>query len=264
MSLKDRFARPGPGVEKDAPRKKGLARFIEILSRDIRSLLLVGLVTTLGFVPLILGALLTLDASSMLLALPAGLIGGAIAGPFLCALYDAILRMLRDEPAFWWHTYKKALAQDWKASLLPGALMGLMTVSLLFLALSNAITVQPILIAGLISLLIGSLILPLWFAQIALMDLPAGAILKNALLMAFGCAPRTLPAAAVQIVYWVFLIANLPWTLLWLPLFGLWVIALVTLQILYPALDKSFGIEEKIRAKREAELQQFTQDRLSD
>ncbi len=37
------FDRPGPGVSPDAPRKKGPARFFEILGRDLMSFYLAGL-----------------------------------------------------------------------------------------------------------------------------------------------------------------------------------------------------------------------------
>ena len=82
--------REGPGIAPDAPRKTGFPRFWETLSR----------------------------------APVCGLLGGAIAGPELCALADTILRGLRDEPGFWWHTYRRAWKRSAKASLLP-ALPGL-------------------------------------------------------------------------------------------------------------------------------------------
>ena len=254
MSLKDRFARPGPGIPKDAPRKKGLARFWEIVRRDIGSLMLCGIVSTAGFLPLLIGILAAISASNGILMIAAGLVGGAVAGPFLCALYDAILRMLRDEPAFWWHTYKKALRQDWRASLLPGALLGLVVSALLFMSMTSAASVTTAFLAGLVSLLITSMIVPLWFAQIALMDLPFVTILKNSLIMAFAYAPRTLPAALVQAVYWGLMVFLLPWSMLVLPVFGLWLVSLVCLQILYIPLDKTFEIEKRINEKRENAL----------
>ena len=37
----------------------------------------------------------------------AGIIGGLIAGPELSAMADTVLRSLRDEPGYWWETYRR-------------------------------------------------------------------------------------------------------------------------------------------------------------
>lgn len=255
MSLKDRFARPGPGVQKGAPRKKGAARFFEIVGRDLSSLFLAGLMATLGCVPLVAGTLGAIAAINGFLLVAAGLLGGAVAGPFVCGLFDTILRALRDEPGFWWHTYKRALAQGWRACLLPGALVGMVAAAQVFLVLTSAVSLGAIQLPALVSLLITLMIAPLWFAQIALMDLPFATLLKNSLILAFAHAPRTLLAAVVQAAYWGFLVFTLPWSLFYLPLCGAWVISLITLMILYPALDKTFEIEKKIAEKRAQDSQ---------
>ena len=64
-------------------------------------------------------------SSSILVLLPCSLLGGMIAGPFLAGMYDAILRGLRDAPLPWWDCYKKSWKQNWRGSLIPGALLGL-------------------------------------------------------------------------------------------------------------------------------------------
>ena len=43
-----------------------------------------------------------------------GLVGGMIAAPFLCGIFDTVLRALRDEPGYWWHTYRNAWKQNWR------------------------------------------------------------------------------------------------------------------------------------------------------
>ena len=45
------FDRPGPGVSPDAPRKKGPARFFEILGRDLMSFYLAGLLALVSALP---------------------------------------------------------------------------------------------------------------------------------------------------------------------------------------------------------------------
>lgn len=256
MSLQDHFTRPGPGVEKEAPRPKGLARFGQVLFRELGTLIQVGLVSTAGLVPLISGLVFAVLTSNEMLLLVLGAVGGAIAGPFLCALYDAILRMLRDEPFFWWHTYKKALRQDWKASLLPGALLGLFSSVAVLLLFSGSLGGNLPSILALAGMLVLLMIAPLWLAQIALMDLPLLPLLKNSLLMAFGCAPRTIPAALAQMVYWGLLLFFVPWSTIYVLMFGLWPISLIVLHTIYAPLNKNFQIEEKLAQKRAAELEE--------
>ncbi|MFR8283105.1 MAG: DUF624 domain-containing protein [Faecalibacterium sp.] len=54
------------------------------------------------------------------LCLLAAVAAGWLVGPALTGLYDTILRALRDEPGFWWHTYKRAWKQNFRSSLVPG------------------------------------------------------------------------------------------------------------------------------------------------
>ena len=50
------FDKPGPGVSPDAPRKKGAARFFEILGRDFSTIWLAGILAMLGRLPPVSGS----------------------------------------------------------------------------------------------------------------------------------------------------------------------------------------------------------------
>ena len=78
-----------------------------------------------GFAPFAAGVACAILSSSVLVLLPAGILGGAVAGPFAAALYDTVLRALRDAPGSWRHNYARALRQNWRGALAPGALTGL-------------------------------------------------------------------------------------------------------------------------------------------
>lgn len=84
------------------------------------------LLTLLGFLPLIAGVFYAIAVSSVLVLSPRAILGGAVAGPFLAGLYDAVLRGLRDDPLPWKDAYARPWRQNWKGSLLPGALLGLL------------------------------------------------------------------------------------------------------------------------------------------
>ncbi len=45
------FDKPGPGVSPDAPRKKGAARFFEILGRDFSTIWMAGLLALISSLP---------------------------------------------------------------------------------------------------------------------------------------------------------------------------------------------------------------------
>ena len=78
------FDRPGPGVSPDAPRKKGPARFFEILGRDLTSFYLAGLLALVSALPFVFGVWFAVDTHSLVPLLLAGVLGGMIAAPQLC------------------------------------------------------------------------------------------------------------------------------------------------------------------------------------
>ena len=116
----------GPGIAPDAPRKTGFPRFWETLSRDFWDVFRAGFLALAGCLPFLTGVAFSLYSHVLIFAPIFGLLGGAIAGPELCALADTILRGLRDEPGFWWHTYRRAWKRSARASLLPGGVGGLL------------------------------------------------------------------------------------------------------------------------------------------
>ena len=121
----DRFTRPGPGVRPDAPRKKGVARLAEIMGRDMWNFFRAGFLAFLGCLPFIIGMFFAVETHALLFMLLAGIIGGLIAGPELSAMADTVLRSLRDEPGYWWETYRRVWKRNARESLVPGMLTGL-------------------------------------------------------------------------------------------------------------------------------------------
>lgn len=101
------------------PRKVGLPRFFELLGRDLWAFYRASFLCLLGFLPGTALAVFGQMGGSALLTVLGGLLGGLIGGTFLSGMIDTTLRALRDEPGYWWHTYKRAWKQNWKQSLLP-------------------------------------------------------------------------------------------------------------------------------------------------
>ena len=167
----------------------GIDRYQDVLGRNWKRFFLTGLVTMLGCLPLAAGVGYAILSSSVLVLLPAGLLGGAIAGPFLACLYDTVLRALRDAPGTWAQNYKRSLAQNWRAALVPGALTGLFLGAAAFAGMMlffwstlrpTAVTVVVYLFSWLVFLVLSTLYWP----QLVLFDQRAAVRLRNALLFA--------------------------------------------------------------------------------
>ena len=251
------YNRPGPGVRPDEPRKKGAARWFEILGRDLGSFFKAGLLALLGFLPFMLLLSLAIASHAVIFVIAAGVVGGALAMPQIVGMADTLLRSLRDEPGFWWVTYRRAWKRNWKGCLVPGMVCGLVIAGQLFTLFhlrpdnDNLLMLVVMLILGMaLSVGLTFYIVP----QLALLDLPFLQILKNSVLLFLGYLPRTAGAVAVQVVYWGAYLLFYPLTTLVLPFTNFWLPMSLTLMILYIPLDKSFHIEETIRKMRAEDL----------
>lgn len=80
------FDKPGPGVSPDAPRKKGAARFFEILGRDFSTIWLAGILAMLGGLPFAAGVWFAVETHSLVPLVIAGVLGGMIAAPQIVGL----------------------------------------------------------------------------------------------------------------------------------------------------------------------------------
>ena len=249
MSLfQQNYNKPGPGVERDTPRKTGLARIVEVISRDFFSFWKASLLLLLSCTPLALGVYLALFNSNAVLMLLTAALGGLIAGPQLCGIADTILRSLRDEAGFWWHTYAQAWKRNVRFCLLPGAVMGIL-VGMQFFVVSNLskLTVTAGLAVALILgiLLSVSIFLLVWM-QSAVMNLSFGNMIRNAVLLILISPLRAVGAVAVQILYWGAVWLWSPVSLVIFALTGAWLPFLLGIFLLYKPLEQNLELEKNI------------------
>lgn len=256
------FDRPGPGVEKDTPRKKGLPRFFELLGRDFGSFFKANLLCAAASIPAAFFVSFGLFSNSILFIIGGGIIGGMILAPCWAGMHDTVLRAMRDEPGYWWHTYKRAMKNNWKQSIAPGALCGLLISSqlcVLWMVLQTGMQLTiPMVILISADVLITGMCTPFLWGQLVLMDMSFPMVLKNSLLFALANAPRALLLAFIQVIYWGAVFLFMPVTSFLVLLFGFALITLITQMIAYPAMDKVMGLEEKfkaLRAEQEKDLQ---------
>ena len=247
------FMPEGAGISPDTPRKKGLARLVEIMSRDLDGIFLSGALALLACVPAAFLIGLFLWMGSLPLCLLAALCTGWLVGPALTGLYDTILRALRDEPGFWWHTYKRVWKQNFKNSLLPGVIFTMLwaLIGYAVFALPQITTVS----AGfaLILLLDVAILLTLgsyFWMQNALFDSSVSKKFSNCVLMFLGFLPQTALSAAFQLGYWLLMAILIPRCAFVFLLTGLWVPNLLAMMAVYAPIEKSLHLEMLIRGLR--------------
>lgn len=254
MSLFFDFSRPGPGVDPDAPRKTGLPRIWEMISRDYTKFWLAGLINLMFLFPFVFGAGYAYATHSLLFAVLTGGIGGSIAAPGFYGLADTLLRSLRDEPGFWWYRYSRTLKKNWKSALLPGAFMGVVFSVQCFTLLH-----MPVLGGGLGLLFcqIISMVVSVGFfiwvlPQQVLLELSIPALVKNSFLLFFRYILKTVAASGICLLFLLLICLLFPGSVFLLFVVGLWLPMLCVFQIIYPSLNDVFAIEETL--KRQSEI----------
>lgn len=229
----------------------GIDRYQDVLGRNWKRFLGIGLITLAGFAPLGLGTAYAVLSSSVLVQLAACILGGAVAGPFLACLHDTILRALRDAPGTWRENLRRSFRQNTRAALLPGILTGLFLGAasfagvMLFFWRSIFPGLGTILLY-LVSWLLFFVLATLYWPQLVLFEMSNRQRLLNVLLFALRYPLPVLGAAALQLGFWLLMVLFAPWTLLILPVAGSWFPLFAALFVLYNKLDDAFGLEARI------------------
>ncbi len=235
----------------NAYRQTGFARYRQLLSFYAFRWLRVNLLTVAGALPLAAGITYAILSSSLLLLIPFSIAGGLILGPFLAAMYDSILRGLRDAPGRFGELYKKSWKNNARQSLLPGAITGLFTGILVFAVyvlwsrttFAGWGTILLILFAALLFVSLQSLYWP----QLVLFSQSNLIRLKNCVLFGAMHLWKVLGTSALILLYVAIIVLFAPWTLILIPFLGFWYILFLTQLILYADMDAAYRIEEQFQ-----------------
>ena len=251
----------GRGVDKDTPRKTGLGRFFELVGRDMNGMFLANLLTCLGFIPVICLVYIGFLMNSPPVMVVSAVVGGVLAGPVLAGMDDTVLRALRDEPGYWWTTYRRAFRQNFKASILPGILycvvvtLQIFIVYFCFSMLAQGVNVGTgMWVAAVLNLVVFHMLFAYMWPQVVLLDQPFHQTLANSIRCMLAFLPHALAASIVQILFWGLVILCMPLGLLLMIVFGFWFTCEICCQIVSGDLERVFHVEEQIRAKKDAEL----------
>lgn len=230
-------------------RQEGFARYKQLISFYGYNWLRINLITTAGAMPLAAGVLLALLTSSLVVLVPASILGGMAFGPFLAGLVDSIMRGLRDGPGNWWKNYRKSWKQNWRGSLVPGAVLGLFTGIFAFMAyimMSARVSPTP----GTLAMALVSAALVVWFntlywPQLVLFSQSAVNRVRNAMLFTIKHSVKVLAAVLIQLVWIAIIVLLAPWTVIVVPFLGFWFPILLAQLRLYADLNRDLRIEEQ-------------------
>lgn len=180
------YLKEGPGIEKDAPPKTGLALFFEILVREFWQML-------------------KLNLLFVICALPLVTFGAARA-----ALSRCTVNMVRDVPNDVWYDFRQELKKDFPRNTVLG-LLELFAIGVFLLLLSlpgvrgnTAVCVVLFALAA-----VGALVLGYLWPMLVAVDVPLRAAVKNAAVLALAFPQHSLPALAVTLLlyglsFWMF------------------------------------------------------------
>jgi len=257
------YDKPGPGVNKDEPRKKGAARFFELFFRDFWDLAKMNMLVCLAALPtavvFILGLLgffgtysIVAFILSLILAFP---VGGAMVA---CVFY--ITKMMRDDPSYVWYEFKRKFVENYRQAAPLGMLCTAFVYAQVLLWGSLLLGEQgPDMlwfIITLISLMVFGMITPYIFLHIAYLDLKTTGIIKNSVLMSFGFMPRSFMGALLGGLIWIAFALFFPVSMLFVPViavFGVSLSALLTMMWVWKPFDEHFKVEETLTLRMKEE-----------
>lgn len=245
------FPMEGEKYEDDR-RRKGFARYRQVLERDWKEMMLIDFAVLGTLLPIIFGVSLAVINRSILVLLLAGVIGGAIASVGIAAMYDFVLRRLRDDLIWCMASFMKSLRQNWRAALLPGVLEGLFLSFFVYAGVSMVRSGELGLVRGALIALAAflfTLFFRLWWVQVVLFDQRTLPRLKNCLLFLLQHPKKSMLSALAEVLWWGAAIALFPYSGFLVPFLGVWYILLVGVLIVYDDLNAAFRVEEQISAR---------------
>lgn len=224
-----------PGIDKNAPKKKGFALFLETLWREFFPLIKLNLLFLLSCVPIV--------------TIPAA----------ITAANRITVTMVRDRNYFMWTDYWTAFKRDFGRSALAGILLavalGLFGLSTWFyFTLSQSVHKLFLILAGCsVCLLLTAYFTALYFfPMLAMVELPTVTLLKNSIIMAYTCFKRTLPAALITLALGAVSLGLLPYSLVYLVFISLSLNSLISnFFIVKPIEEIILGITEAAPAEEE-------------
>jgi len=262
------FDKPGPGVQKDEPRKKGFARFFELLLRDFADLVKLNVMFCIVLIPSVAAFIFGSAFLGMIIGFVVALIFAFPVGGALTAYYYYITKMMRDDPSYVWFEFKRKFLENYKQAAPIGILCIGFAYAQIMLWVNLFYTLQAALEYGaavdnllwyllvFLSFIIFMMILPYIFMHFAYVNLGTLQILKNSVMMAFGYLPRSIMGSILGGALWFLFILSPPIAMMAAPLiilFGVSISLLLSLMWVWPVFNKCFKVEETLVEREQEE-----------
>ena len=251
------FNKPGPGVSKDEPRKKGFARFIELFFRDFGDLVKLNLIFCICALPSVAAFITGLTGFYSAIAFGAALLLAFPIGGALVAYVYYITKMMRDDPSYVWYEFKRKFKENFLQASPAGILCAAFIYAqvLLWASLLFGEETSDILwfIIAFLSLLLFGMIVPYIFMHFAYITLGTFRIIKNSILMAFGYLPRSFMGSVLGSVLWIAFVLFLPDSMLIFPLMiliGGSLSVLMCLSWVWKPFNEYFKVEETLTEQK--------------
>lgn len=190
LGFGNNFNRPGPGIPKDAPKKKGAALFFEILGREFWSLLTLNLIYILACLPIV------------------------TIGPATVALNRLTVTMVRDQNVYPWRDFWEAFRKNLKQGFLFGIPATLFLFAAVWINLNILLGAGNLFYTAFIFLwtFFGTALCCYVFPMAAYIDLPSLPLVKNAVFLVILGRFRTIGVVAVSVVATAAAVAYLPYS----------------------------------------------------
>lgn len=255
MSMYDAFyEREGHGVGPNEPEKKGVARFCQMVGRDLGQLLGTNLIVCVLCLPAALGVSLGVTLLSLPLTMVLGAIAGLLAGPAMLLLVDCTLRSLQNDPSQWLPRARQTLSSRWKTACVFGSVgtlvLGLLCFVSAFLFEVAAqqgyypgLAILAFLALDFLVLAVGGTLCAAALGLEPVETLSLGGLLRRAGKLLLTAPGRSVLAGVVMLAGFGGMILLFPVSVFWAVLFGFWLPGLAAMQILFPVLRREYGVE---------------------
>ena len=255
MSMFDAFyGREGRGVGPNEPKKKGFARFCQMVGRDLGQLLGTNLMVCVLCLPAALGVSLGVTLLSLPLTVVLGALTGLLAGPAMLLLVDCALRSLQNDPSQWLPRAKQTLSARWKTACAFGSagtlVLGLLCFVSAFLFEAAAqqgyypgLAILVFLALDFLVLAVGGTLCAAALGLEPVETLSLGSLLRRAGKLLLTAPGRCVAAGVIMLAGIGGMILLFPVSVFWAVLFGFWLPGLAALQTLFPVLRQEYGVE---------------------
>lgn len=242
------YNRPGPGIEKDAPKQKAVPRFFSILQRKFFDLCKLNL---LFCVPVLAAGFLVYLLNRVTAFIPIDLLPMILLFPFIGGLTYVTRNYAREEHAFIYSDFMDAVKSNWKPLLLDGILCyivtGILSVSIPYYWTHASQSFFNIAASGICSLVALLFLFSQYYVPVMIVtfDLKLKQILKNSLIFAILGVGRNLLITGLLgvLVYLMFLSFTMPLTIMIAALFCIFLAFAYSSFLInfavYPLIDKA-------------------------